>query len=178
MKLLKEFIIPFVGLKDKKHLFDYQIDDKFFEHFGYEEFTKANIHVELEFDKKSTVFELNFNINGTVGVFCDVTNEPFDLPIQNSLFMVVKFGEEFNDDNEELLIIPHGSYEISVEQYIYECVVLGLPSKRVHPGVEDGSLDSDILDRLEQLQPKAKEEHIPSEHTDPRWDKLKDLLNK
>ena len=33
MKELKEFTIPFIGLKLGEHLFDYQIDNKFFEHF-------------------------------------------------------------------------------------------------------------------------------------------------
>jgi len=43
--------------------------------------------------------------------------------------------------------------------------------------VEDGSLQSDILDRLESLAPKAKEESIKAEdEIDPRWNKLKNLL--
>jgi len=32
MKPLKEFTIPFIGLKEGKHHFDYQIDKAFFEH--------------------------------------------------------------------------------------------------------------------------------------------------
>jgi hypothetical protein len=40
--------------------------------------------------------------------------------------------------------------------------------------VEDGSLKSDILDKLEELQPK--ENTKSSEKTDPRWDDLKKLL--
>ena len=38
MKPLKEFTIPFVGLKVGKHHFDYEIDKTFFEHFEYEDF--------------------------------------------------------------------------------------------------------------------------------------------
>ena len=51
-------------------------------------------------------------------------------------------------------------------------IVLAIPVKKVHPGVLDGSLDSTLLKRLEELQPK--EEKLDS--NDPRWDKLKDLL--
>jgi uncharacterized metal-binding protein YceD (DUF177 family) len=60
-----------------------------------------------------------------------------------------------------------------VAQYIYEMMVLALPSKRVHPGIEDGSLDSDILKKLEELSPERKKKN---ENTDPRWDDLKKLL--
>ena len=61
-------------------------------------------------------------------------------------------------------------------QYIYELIVLAVPSKRIHPGVEDGSLQSDVLDKLEELSPKEKEIK-EEEDIDPRWNKLKNLLN-
>jgi uncharacterized metal-binding protein YceD (DUF177 family) len=89
---------------------------------------------------------------------------------------VVKFGESYNDDNEEILIIPHGEYQINVAQYIYELIVLAVPIKKVHPGIEDGSLDSDILKKLKELSPKEKTEDKNTEETDPRWDTLKKLL--
>lgn len=176
MKQLKEYTIPFVGLKQGLHEFEYEIGNAFFEHFEYDEFNSSNVKVVLGFTKKTTMLELQFTASGTVNVFCDLTNEPFDLPIQNELFLVVKFGEEYNDENEELLILPHGEYEVNVQQYIYELIVLALPQKRIHPGVEDGTLESDILERLEELSPKERTLENDSEDTDPRWDKLKNLL--
>ena len=77
----------------------------------------------------------------------------------------------------DILILPHGEYEINVAQYIYETIILGIPAKRVHPGVEDGTLDSDILKKLEELSPKLEDEkQKTSEDIDPRWDTLKKLL--
>jgi uncharacterized metal-binding protein YceD (DUF177 family) len=46
----------------------------------------------------------------------------------------VQFGEQFNNDNEELLILPHGEHQIDIKQYIYEMIVLSVPLKRTHPG--------------------------------------------
>lgn len=177
MKQLKEYTIPFVGLKQELHRFEYQIENTFFEHFEYDDFNAASIKADLEFNKKTTMFELHFKASGTVNVNCDLTNEPFDLPIQNELFLVVKFGSEYNDENEDILILPHGEYEVNVQQYIYELIVLGMPPKRVHPGVENGTLESDILEKLEELSPKEKTIVDNDEETDPRWDKLKNLLN-
>ncbi|MEW7289732.1 YceD family protein [Aquimarina sp. 2304DJ70-9] len=177
MKQLKEYTIPFVGLKQGLHQFEYDVDNTFFEHFEYDEFNASAVRVDLEFNKKTTMFELQFKASGTVNVNCDLTNEPFDLPIENEIFLVVKFGDEYNDENEELLILPHGDYEVNVQQYIYELIVLAIPSKRVHPGVEDGTLESDILERLDELSPREKTIENTNEETDPRWDKLKNLLN-
>jgi len=91
--------------------------------------------------------------------------------------LVIKFGEEFNDENEDLLILPHGEFEVNIQQYIYELIVLSIPLKRVHPGVEDGTLESDVLDKLEELSINNNENKNDEDEIDPRWDKLKNLLN-
>jgi len=170
MKDLKEFNIPFVGLKEGKHLFEYKIDNTFFELYDYNEFEKSSINVTLEFVKKSTLFELEFTASGTVNVPCDVTNEYFDLEITATLPLVVKFGQEYNDENEEILILPHEVYQFSVAQFIYEMTVLGIPNKRVHPKILDGTMETEALEQLEIKEEKTVET------TDPRWDKLKNLI--
>jgi len=175
MKELKHFEIPFVGLKEGKHQFNYKIDNTFFVIFDFNEFNETQLNVELEFIKKATLLELNFKTKGIVNVNCDITNEPFDLDVEGSLNLIVKFGDKFNDENEEILIIPHGEYQINVAQYIYEMNALAIPSKRVHPGIEDGTLQSEILDKLQELQPGTEKKET-EEDIDPRWNTLKKLL--
>jgi uncharacterized metal-binding protein YceD (DUF177 family) len=99
--------------------------------------------------------------------------ENFKMPVLTNFSLTIKFGEIYCDESDEILILPHGSHQIDISQYIYEMVVLSVPLKKIHPGIKDGSLNSDILERLKLLQPKEKE--TPSEY-DSRWDKLKDLL--
>ena len=164
---LRAFYIPFSGLKQGKHEFAYSIDNAFFESFDYQEFNDSAIEVVAVLNKMSTMMELEIAASGTVNVNCDVTNEPFDLPLSASL--------EFNDEDDEILILPHGEHQFSIAQYMYEMLVLAVPQKRVHPGVADGSLQSEALDKLETLG--LKEENETSEQTDPRWDDLKKLLN-
>ncbi len=180
MKKLAAFLIPFVGLKQGKHEFEYLIDREFFEHFQYDDFNSAKVKIDLLFEKKSSLMELTFKATGVVNVDCDLTNEPYDQPIEAELTLVVKFGDSFNDDNEELLILPHSEYQLNVAQYIYELIVLSVPLKRVHPGVLDGTLKSEVLEKLEELSPKEDQNVIENdngEEIDPRWNKLKKLLN-
>ena len=152
MKKLNEFLIPFIGLKLGKHQFEYQINKAFFESFDYDEFESADIKVSVVFDKKSTLLELNFKHSGTIHVPCDLTNEMFDFPIKGKLKVIVQFGEEYNDDNDELLILPHGEHEINISQIIYEMIALSIPFRKVHPGVKDGTLDSEALRKLNELR--------------------------
>ncbi|WP_037322137.1 DUF177 domain-containing protein [Salegentibacter sp. Hel_I_6] len=177
MRKLAAYTIPFVGLKLGKHQFEYDIDNEFFEHFEYDDLNSADVKIDLLLEKKTTMMELTFKASGSVNVNCDITNEPYDQPVEASLFLVVKFGDEFNDENEDLLILPHGEFEVNVQQYIYELIVLSIPLKRVHPGVEDGTLDSELLDKLEELSINNNENRNDEDEIDPRWDKLKNLLN-
>ncbi|RZW57955.1 MAG: DUF177 domain-containing protein [Flavobacteriaceae bacterium] len=174
MKPEKDYTIQFIGLKEGTHSFDYEFGNTFFTIFEFDEFNDANVKVEVELTKKTTLLELKFKASGTVNVNCDLTNEPYDQIIDSDFDLIVKFGEAFNDDNEEILIIPHGEYEINVAQYIYELIVLSVPSKRIHPGVEDGTLKSEILQKLEELSPKELNDE--NEEIDPRWNTLKKLL--
>lgn len=170
----KEFNIPFSGLKQGRHHFEYQIDNTFFEGFGFDEFNNSRIEVGAVLDRMSTMMELEISASGHVNVACDLTNEPYDQPIEGSLKLVVKFGEEFNDEDDEILVLPHGEHQFNIAQYVYEMLVLAVPSKRIHPGVADGTLSSQVLDKLEELRPKETGEE--QEETDPRWDALKNLL--
>ena len=62
---------------------------------------------------------------------------------------------------------------VDIISYIYELIILAIPLKRIHPGIEDGTLQSDIVKKLRELEPK--EENLNGGE-DPRWNKLKDLL--
>ena len=188
MKDLKEFDISFIGLKEGIHQFEYTIDKKFFDFFNYDEFYDSNVKVAVSFLKNTTIFELDFVFTGWIEVACDLTTELFHQPIETNIHLIVKFGDEYNDENEELLIIPFSESKINVAQYIYEAIVLAVPLKRVHPGVIDGSLHSQVLEKLKEFEIKGEDEEDEAEEVeeeqeenknreiDPRWNKLKNIL--
>ena len=148
--VLAPFVLAFAGLKEGVHHFNRDITATFFDAFDYTEFSAAALAVQI-----------------------DLTNELFDLPLNPTHELVVKFGEEFNDENEHLLVLPHGSHQLDLAQTLFETIVLAVPQKKVHPGIENGSLQSDLLDRLDELHPG--ESTNESDTTDPRWDALKKL---
>jgi uncharacterized metal-binding protein YceD (DUF177 family) len=173
MNVLKKYTLPFVGLKDGKHEFTFEIDTTFFAHFEFTDFKKADLKGLLVLDKKPAFLELHFEVQGQVELSCDVSTEWFDHPIATQFDLIVKFGTPSDNDPDEILVIPEGSYQINVAHHFYEIIVLSLPLKRVHPGIEEGTLKNEILEKLKALEPK--EEKLNGQE-DPRWNKLKDLL--
>lgn len=168
---MKEFLIPFVGLKVGEHNFEYQINNTFFQEFDYDQFDDVAVKAEVTLNKKQSILEFTFKHSGVVNLPCDLTGELFDLPIKGEMLMIVTFGEAYNDDNEELLVLPHGEYQINIAQYIYESIVLSIPVKRINPAVEEDMSAYESHVTLEDSDQSKEEIEI-----DPRWEKLKELL--
>ena len=77
---------------------------------------------------------------GLANVNCDVTNEAFDLTLNATSNLVVKFGEVFNNEDYEILVLPHGEHKINLEQYIFELIVLSLPCSDYYKIHEDRAI--------------------------------------
>ena len=173
MLFLNQFVINFTGLKEGEHNFEFDLDNKFFEHFDYNDFNSCQLKAEVKVNKKSNLLEFSFNSKGLININCFVSNEPFDYLLENEMKLVVKFSSGLINDNEELLVLPVGSSQLNAAQYLFEMIILSLPIKIIHPGVEDGSLESETLKKLKELESNVNEK---SSKNDPRWDKLKDLI--
>ncbi len=173
MQFLSQYVINFNSLKEGLHEFDLEVDNNLFKHFGHEDFNSCTIKIKIGLVKKSNLLELNFISQGSININCHVSNESFNYKQNSTMDLVVKFGSKTNSDSEELLILPKGSYQIDVSQQLYEMIVLSLPIKIIHPGVEDGTLESETVNRLKKYESNT---HKNISKTDPRWDKLKDLI--
>ena len=172
MKSLSPYLVKFSGLKEGIHLFDFEIGNKFFKNFDYYDFADANIKTILELEKKQTLLNLKFKFYGNVEVQCDLSMETFSLGLETGYNVVIKFKDDTISSDDKVIFLPTGSNSIDVSHIIYEGIILAIPQKKVHPGIENGSLKSEIIQKLEELKPKRNFK----EKTDPRWDKLKDLL--
>lgn len=178
MQRLKDYDVRFSGLKLGEHSFEYQLDNGFFALFGYTDFERSNLKGKLKLTKKENALELEFKVKGSVSVPCDITGDPFDLPVKNKMQVMVKFGAGYDDSDEEVLVLPMAEHTANVAQYFYEATVLAVPLKRVRPDLEESEMGQEILARLEQLGPENnRPTESGEEEMDPRWDKLKDLLN-
>lgn len=146
MEKLHNYDISFSSLKLGNHSFNMSIEQSFFDLFDFDqEFYNPVIEVNVLLIKHSSFLELEINISGTVILRCDISDKEYEQTINNKIKTLVKFGEEYDDSNEEILIIPVGSHSVNISQLIFECVILSIPMKHVHPrylqGYEDEYTD-------------------------------------
>lgn len=174
MDKFKAYNVQFSGLNEGEHDFKFQIDQSFFDLFEFnQDFNQPSIQVKLTLVKKSTFMELHFWHQGTVLLECDVTNDEYTEDVEGDMDVIVKFGNEFDDSDDEVMILPYGEHSINIAQLIYESILLSIPNKRVKP-----NLSEEELDLLDQFSPFDKEENSDNDDSDPRWDELKKILNK
>ena len=165
MKYLKQFIIPFSGLPDGEHWFDFKIEKEFFDCFENIDILEVDILLKVQFIKRSTMLELQFGFTGSVQIECDRCLVPVYLPIKCDEKIFVKFGDESYDEAAEVLVIPFGEPEMDIGPIAYEIIYVALPMKRAH---HDGECE------------EGNEEYIRTEEEkedkiDPRWEQLKNL---
>jgi uncharacterized metal-binding protein YceD (DUF177 family) len=137
VKPLKEFHIPFLGLKVGTHHYQFNLTDAFFDAFEYSEITTANIDVEVQLEKQSTLLVLDFELSGSVELMCDRCGDAFQQPLQSKERLIVKFGDETSSTDEEILILGPSENTVDIEQYLYEYAHLALPARHVHETEEE-----------------------------------------
>ena len=168
---LEQYNIPFSGLKPGSYTFDFHIDGKFFELFEQSEIKEGNVAVEVIMDKEERLFDLHFKLKGRVIVPCDRCLEDIPVEIEGSQRLLVKIGDKYLEESEEVQVIPDSDHKIELGSFLYEYIVLMLPARRVHPDDENGEsmCNPEVIRKLNELN----EHHEP----DLRWDilnKLKD----
>src|SRR6266487_266868 len=86
----RAYEIAFVGLKPGLHELDYQIDDKFFAHYGEQDFSNCKAEVKLQLEKHSSFMLLKFDVDGTVEVICDHCGNKLQLQLWYEFKIIVK----------------------------------------------------------------------------------------
>lgn len=129
MDFLDIFSLPFSGMKDGIHRFDFDIDRNFFKAFDNLPVEDGNLKVELEVDKRAQHSILNFDIKGTVATQCDRCLADIGLPVEGKQTLHIKVGKGVEDD--EVIFVPEETIRINISQYIYEFICLSIPAIKV-----------------------------------------------
>ncbi len=166
------YSIPLNGLKDGSYSYDYEVGSDFFAAFEGSQIGECNISLIVELHKVSGQYNLRFMLRGTVLVSCDRCLGEYMHPIESDNRLIVKTGEDFDDSDPELLIIPAGESELDLSQFIYDYAHLAIPIRKVHPDGPDGKImcDPEMLKRIANVGGDDDGKR-------PEWDKLKELLH-
>lgn len=163
MAKLSEFSIPIIGLKQEYYEFDYQLDKSFFDAFEDSPFKDGDISVYVDLEKKTTMMELFFDIEGTIKTSCDRCLATIDLPFSSQERLVIKYSEEAQEDTDEVVFIHPDTANFNIAQYIFEYIYLAVPTTKMYDCENDEvpPCDIDVINRIaaaDESQDTATEE--------------------
>jgi uncharacterized metal-binding protein YceD (DUF177 family) len=174
-KVLKEFEIEIFNLSNKNYDYQFDIQSSFFAAFEESFINKGQLKVLFHMLKSDTMLQTTFVIDGKVELICDRSGEYFDYSIHTEPKLIFKFGDEFNEINEEIVVIPRNTQKLNVAQYIYEYISLEIPIKKLYPRFETPEHTDEDGFVVYSTATADENNNKQSEDIDPRWAKLKNL---
>ena len=171
-----KYTIEFKGLKEGRHDFGFEIDNAFFAHFEDSLVDNGEIMAKVFFEKRSTFMKLVIDHKGWLELTCDRCLELYRQPVENSTELFVKFGEEAEDDGENIIWISPEDHQINLAQIFYEYIILSIPLRHIHPKNKDGirGCNPEMIEKLKKYKHADKDQ---GNEPDVRWDVLKNMRN-
>ncbi|MCM1483682.1 MAG: DUF177 domain-containing protein [Muribaculaceae bacterium] len=178
------------------HSFEYHLGKQFFANMESADIHDADLSVALTVTHKQDIYHLEFQIQGTITLICDRCLDDLIFPVDTTYAINVKYGEDYNDEADDLLIIPESDNYLNVAYILYDTVALTIPIKHVHPmgkcnrqmsamlkkhrarpasSDEDAELEETLIEEMDSMNMDSDESDSTPAATDPRWDALKGL---
>lgn len=177
MGKFSEFKLPLKSLPIGTHQFEYRLGKEFFANMESSDIRNADLSVKLSVTHKGDIYDLNFDISGEITLLCDRCLDDMLQLVDTNYHIVVKYGDKYCDDSDEVLEIPESDNYLNVAYLIYDTVSLSIPIKHVHQAGQCNKAMSEILrkHRAADEEIGTDEEDSQNEDIDPRWAKLKEL---
>ena len=188
-----KYKIDLKGMQADSVKYEFALDNLYFSHIDGPEVQKGKVNVVLTIKRTSHAFELNFQTEGIVWVPCDRCLDDMEIPVTSSDKLMVKFGREYAEEGDNLIVIPEDEGEINVAWFIYEFIALAIPMKHIHAlgkcnrtvtgklskhlrtNADEDSDDSFDMGMEDEVVSETEEEI--EEAIDPRWNELKKILD-
>lgn len=176
MKKESQFDLNLARLTLKTHQFEFELGPDFFDLFDQALVEEGQLHADVEVVKTERLMTLNFHITGTVRLACDRSLDEFDQPLNIHEQLLVRFGEEAKELDDNVLQITPETQTLPLAQHLYDYIGLALPMKKLHPRFQGEADDNpDAPTKLIFSTRPADDAPDDDEPADPRWAALRNL---
>lgn len=184
--------LPLKSLPSGSHEFEYELGKQFFEDMESADIRDAHLKVNALVNVKGDVYELSLKVTGELTLICDRCLDELPWPVDTEYKVFVKYGEDYNDEADNLLVIPESDNFLNISYILYDTVALTIPIKHVHPmgkcnramssllrkhrspvsnlEGEDSDMMEEMMDSIDDI-----DNGVDDAPVDPRWNDLKKI---
>lgn len=167
----KQFDIKLNILTIGLHEFNFKVNKTFFTRHINDEIIDADVEVLLQISKKETMYMLDFTLNGSLTLQCDICLDNMEYLIQTEEKLILKtINESLEQDYDNIVFINPQDQIYNIEQIIYEVLYAQIPMRKTHEE-KNQACNQEFISWLNQ----NKEKQMHEQTTDPRWDTLKKI---
>jgi len=150
LKYENQYIIQFKGLKEGVHDFEFFLSRLFFAEFEYLEVPDGNIVAHVVLTRKPAFLDLDITLTGSIKVLCDRCLNPFLMDMDYTGHLVVRFSEQEDEDDDEIMFLHPEDHHLDLKHYFYECISVSIPYRKVHPDLPNGEsgCDPEMIKKL------------------------------
>lgn len=159
MQSKSEFVIPYLGLSNGEHYYEYSVDQHFWRNFETSKISEGSMQLDLIFDKLDSLVTLSIKCNGTYKALCDRCVAEIMIPMRFEDTIIIKIQEASAEETDVIFLDPKTSH-IDLAPIIYESIHVHMPMVSLKNCDEDDYIDCDqeVLDRLYAGSDEEKKE--------------------
>ena len=187
MSKFEQYNIVLKDIENEIRVVEFDLDVTYFKKIDSPEVQKGNVKAKVSVQKKFSLYELQFVLDGTIFIPCDRCLDEMEQSIHYKEKLQVKFGDTFSEE-DEIVIVPEADGGINVAWFLYEFIVLNIPIKHVHPS---GECNKNMVVKLKKHTTRQKDDDNDDNtvvefdddddfsndevQADPRWDGLQNI---
>ena len=168
---LESLNIDLKGLNEGANVLEFNLGDAYFEAIDAPEVRRGSVRVSLNVYRRDSYFDLDFTIDGTVMVPCDLCLDDMEQSVSSSNRLVAKFGEEYSED-DDIITVPEKEGMLDTSWLIYQFVELAVPLRHVHA---PGKCNPAMMKILEEHSAARSGDGDDEKPVDSRWAALSQI---
>lgn len=130
-----QYKVQLAAIPEGKFEQDFVCDTAFFREMESIDVMGGEVRAHLELSHKNGAYDCLFTLKGVVEIACDRCLEAMDHEVSSEYHIVVKYGPEYDDSSDEVLIIPESEAWLDVSQMLLDTILLTIPIRHIHsPG--------------------------------------------
>ena len=145
MGKISQYDLSLASLPEGRFVQDFKCDTSLFRMMENEDVTAACVDVRMTVDYRNGSYEVTFSCHGSLAVPCDRCLDDVEVPVDTEYRMTVRYGEDYDDSRDDLLVLPQSQTHLDVAPIVYTTLALCIPLHKVHA---EGECNPEMMARL------------------------------
>ncbi len=171
MSNLEQFKINLKSLAEGMSVINLDLDNAYFEAIDAPVVRQGNLKCTLAINCIDSVFDMDFHIEGSVTLPCDICLDDMEQEVLSDNHLVAKLGDDYSEEDDEVTV-PENEGILNVAWFIYQFIEFDIPLRHVHA---PGKCNPAMMKVLQEHSAVRSGDGDGDQAMDSRWEALRNI---